>query len=345
MSFRENLQHLRAQRNMTQEQLAMLLGVSRQSVTKWEAERSYPEMDKLLKMCEIFSCSLDDLVKGDLTEKAAAPGAVALPTVPAGPPQDICGYDEHQLMMAKKIPAGIACILVFVALGFFSEGAFGLAPWNKDSILFIVFVLVGVLCGLALFIPAGMAHSSFVKAHPFVEDFYTEDDKTQARSAFARGLVLGIALIFAGAGCLFALEEIAEYYAMSLALMFIAAGVWFIVRYGMLFGRTNIAEYNQNAVGELEIEDIEGAQVSTEAKNVLFRQREQGKKRNAICDSIMIVSTIVGLALLFVPVFSSPDPSHFEPAGTSAVWFWVAWPIGGMLCGVVSLIWKAFGEK
>lgn len=36
MSFRDNLQHLRATRNMTQEQLAMLLGVSRQSVTKWE---------------------------------------------------------------------------------------------------------------------------------------------------------------------------------------------------------------------------------------------------------------------------------------------------------------------
>ena len=68
MSFRDNLQHLRAERNMTQEQLAMLLGVSRQSVTKWEAERSSPELDKLLKMCQIFDCSLDDLVQGDLTK-------------------------------------------------------------------------------------------------------------------------------------------------------------------------------------------------------------------------------------------------------------------------------------
>ena len=54
MSFRTNLQYLRAERHMTQEQLAMLLGVSRQSVTKWEAEKSYPEMDKLIKMCQIF---------------------------------------------------------------------------------------------------------------------------------------------------------------------------------------------------------------------------------------------------------------------------------------------------
>ena len=71
MGFRENLQHLRATRNMTQEQLAMLLGVSRQSVTKWEAAKSYPEMDKLLKMCQIFECSLDDLVTRELGERDA----------------------------------------------------------------------------------------------------------------------------------------------------------------------------------------------------------------------------------------------------------------------------------
>lgn len=38
MSFRDNLQHLRAAKGMTQEQLAMLLGVSRQAVTKWESD-------------------------------------------------------------------------------------------------------------------------------------------------------------------------------------------------------------------------------------------------------------------------------------------------------------------
>ena len=49
MSFRTNLQYLRAQRNMTQERLAMLLGVSRQAISKWESEKAYPEMDKLLR--------------------------------------------------------------------------------------------------------------------------------------------------------------------------------------------------------------------------------------------------------------------------------------------------------
>ena len=70
MSFRDNLQYLRATHSMTQEQLAMMVGVSRQSVTKWEAERAYPEMDKLLKLCQIFDCTLDDLVTGDLTARS-----------------------------------------------------------------------------------------------------------------------------------------------------------------------------------------------------------------------------------------------------------------------------------
>ena len=66
MSFRENLQYLRGTRNMTQEQLAMLLGVSRQAISKWESEKAYPEMDKLLMICDLFGVTLDDLVMGDV---------------------------------------------------------------------------------------------------------------------------------------------------------------------------------------------------------------------------------------------------------------------------------------
>ena len=73
MSFRTNLQYLRAQRNMTQERLAMLLGVSRQAISKWESEKAYPEMDKLLMICDLFGCTLDDLVLGDVSVSTSRP--------------------------------------------------------------------------------------------------------------------------------------------------------------------------------------------------------------------------------------------------------------------------------
>ena len=343
MSFRDNLQHLRATRNMTQEQLAMLLGVSRQSVTKWEAEKSYPEMDKLLKLCQIFECTLDDLVQGDLTGRALEPKAAS---IPAGPPTDICGYDEHQRMMAWKVPTGVATILVGIAIGLFFEGAVDLASVGARDGLFVIIVLAGILVGLAFLVPAGMDHSAFIKAHPFVEDFYTEDDRLGARKSFTVGLIMGIALIFVGIGCLVMLEEMAtENVALFFLLFFIALGVWNIIHYGMLLGRTDVAEYNRSVAEDLEVEDIVSAQLDDERREALLASKRADQKIGAVCGAIMIVATIIAFVLLFAPVLSSPDPDAFEPLGTSSAWFWAAWPIGGMICGIVTILMKAFGKQ
>ena len=344
MSFRDNLQHLRATRNMTQEQLAMLLGVSRQSVTKWEAEKSSPEMDKLLKMCQIFGCSLDDLVQGDLTDRAPEPGAA---NVPSGPPTDICGYDEHQRMMAWKVPTGIAAVLAFTGLGFLIEGRFAFTPGGDADLPMIALILLGILIGLSLCIPAGMEHNAFQKAHPYIEDFYTEDDRLRARTNMARATVAGIGLIFIGALCIMTWGERrdTEQLGLCLLLLFIAAGAWLIVRYGMLLGRTNVAEYNKSVADDLELEDLVNAQVDEARREQLLRQKRKNKKLGAVCATIMIVTTIAGLALLFGPALASPNPDAFEPEGTPAMWFWLAWPIGGLICAIVAVLWEAFGTQ
>ena len=336
MSFRNNLQHLRATRNMTQEQLAMLLGVSRQSVTKWEAEKSYPEMDKLLKICQIFECSLDDLVQGDLTGRVLDSNESV---IPSGPPTDVCGYDDHQRMLAWKIPTGIAAILIFVGVALLLEGTIALSEWNGKDGLFVILVLTGTLIGLAFLIPAGMAHS-------YIEDFYTEEDKTQARNKFTYGLIGGIACIFVGIGCMLIMESNPETEGWSyfFLLFFIALGVWNITHYGILLGRTNVAEYNKNVADELEVEDILTAQVEDEIKSTLLKRKRKNTKVGALCGVIMLFFTIVGLGLLFIPILSSPDPSNFQPEGTTAMWFWLAWVAGGLVCGIVSVIMNAFGK-
>ena len=55
MAFSENLQFIRTANSLTQEQLAEQLGVSRQSVSKWESGASFPEMDTLLMICDLYS--------------------------------------------------------------------------------------------------------------------------------------------------------------------------------------------------------------------------------------------------------------------------------------------------
>ena len=69
MTLGEKLAQARKANNMTQEQLADKLGVSRQSISKWESDVAYPETDKLICMSELFGCSLDYLLKEDITEK------------------------------------------------------------------------------------------------------------------------------------------------------------------------------------------------------------------------------------------------------------------------------------
>lgn len=67
MSFGGNLQFLRKMRNiMTQEELAAKLGVSRQTVSKWELDAAYPEMNKVMELCALFSCSMDQLIREDM---------------------------------------------------------------------------------------------------------------------------------------------------------------------------------------------------------------------------------------------------------------------------------------
>ena len=68
MKFGENLKYLRKSKKMSQEDLAEKVGVSRQSVSKWETSEAYPEMYNILCLCDIFHCHINDLVHEDFTD-------------------------------------------------------------------------------------------------------------------------------------------------------------------------------------------------------------------------------------------------------------------------------------
>ena len=62
MNFSEKLKLIRNTRNITQEQLADRLGISRQSISNWESGVAYPETEKLLKLSKELNISLDYLL-------------------------------------------------------------------------------------------------------------------------------------------------------------------------------------------------------------------------------------------------------------------------------------------
>lgn len=338
MSFRENLLHLRAAHNMTQEQLAVLLGVSRQSVTKWESDKSYPEMDKLIALCQIFDCTLDELVQGDLTDREPVPSASA---AAQAKPSDVFGYDEHMRSFADHIAGGVTCIIFGVALSVMFFSFVNLAEQfasiqlaeNLSTALSLLCIFAGVGLGLALIIPASMEHSQFVRQHPYLEDFYTEEEKSAARHAFVSQLISGIAFIFVGVLIVILLDStsLEESVGVPCMLACVAFGVGLIIRGSMTLSRTNIAAYNQSAGEVLTAHEIEASSLSPEQKQVAMKEHKSDKRIGSLCGIIMIVATIAGLVQLFVPEYHSPL-------------FWLAWPIGGLLCGIVSLLIKGFAR-
>lgn len=70
MSFAENLKQLRKEKQLSQEELAEILDVSRQAVSKWEQGIGYPEVEKLLLLSSKLHVSLDSLMETEMAQKS-----------------------------------------------------------------------------------------------------------------------------------------------------------------------------------------------------------------------------------------------------------------------------------
>lgn len=319
MSFRDNLLHLRATRNMTQEHLAMLVGVSRQSVAKWEAERSYPEMDKLIKLCEIFDCSLDELVRGDLTERASEPQLAVTTEALA---TDVVGYDEHQRSFARRMGLGVALVISATACAAFLDGVAG------ESAQAIA-LFGGIAMGLALIIPTALGHGAFMREHPYVVNFYTAEERLAASRRFGVQLVTGIALIFGGVVVgSFGGGAMSETVAGGTLLLLVALGAGLIVYAALMQARVNVEEYNISALEELSEEEIAGIVGADRAPEVLAKVR-RSKLIGAVCGIIMLVATAIALPLMF-----------WADGTDQAFWrsfFWIPWMVGGLCCAIASI--------
>ena len=68
MKFGDNLKQIRKSKNISQEELAEKLGVSRQSVSKWETGENYPSMYNIMCLCDIFKCKINNLVHESMSD-------------------------------------------------------------------------------------------------------------------------------------------------------------------------------------------------------------------------------------------------------------------------------------
>ena len=83
MSLGTNIQYLRKLNRLTQEQFAEKMNISRQTVSRWEADEVTPELDKLVELCSMFSCKLDELVRENMSFKEEIYSKVEIRKVPS----------------------------------------------------------------------------------------------------------------------------------------------------------------------------------------------------------------------------------------------------------------------
>lgn len=69
MSLGTNIQYLRKLNKLTQEQFAEKMNITRQTVSRWEADEVISELSKLVEICSAFSCKLDELVRENMSSK------------------------------------------------------------------------------------------------------------------------------------------------------------------------------------------------------------------------------------------------------------------------------------
>lgn len=121
MTLAEKIAALRGARELSQGDLAEALDVSRQSVSKWETGQSVPELDKIIKLADLFGITVDELVRdGDVPAVDASKPEAS----PAAQPETKIVYVERPRRLTRAQILGIICIVSGLVLW----GLFGYDP-------------------------------------------------------------------------------------------------------------------------------------------------------------------------------------------------------------------------
>lgn len=301
MSLGTNLQFLRKKENMTQEQLAEVLGVSRQSISKWESDSSYPETDKIMQMCDMFHCNMDTLLRGNLEETVV---------------EDTAKYDENMNRFSIMVAVGVGLAIIGAAMSNFLDG-FMIKEAIGDMVTLSFFAIA-----VFLFIISGVERSQFRKKNPCLKQFYTEEQIDSFNKKFPFIMGGGVTLIILAIIVNTGLEEIAlpkgyttELYD-GIFLVMVAVAVATLIYGGLQKTKYDIKAYNE----EIEKES------SAESQRI-------GKW----CGVVMLIATILFLISLGIEMGMGNwkiDSWRYSVVAYS----WMVFPIGGIICGIIALI-------
>lgn len=317
MILAEKIINLRKKNGWSQEELAEKLGVTRQSISKYEGAQSIPDLDKILKLSEIFGVTTDYLIKDELEEEEYAPSQMH-------ENESESDRSVHKVTMemaneylqiidwsaGKTAFATMLCILspiVLLMLGAMSEMPDYHISENAAAGIGICVLIVLIAIAVTIFILCGMK----TKKYEFMEkeDIETaygvsgmvKEKRDAYHSPYVTQLVIGITCCICSVIPLFGTLAVSEsdFYMVSavcMLLALVAIGTYFIVR----------SAAKMNAMNQL-----------LEEEDYTRQKKHENKKMSGPVMVYWLIATAIYLAWSF----------------TTNDWdrTWIIWPVVGVL--------------
>ena len=317
MILADKIINLRKKNGWSQEELAEKLGVTRQSISKYEGAQSIPDLDKILKLSEIFGVTTDYLIKDELEEEEYAPSQMQ-------ENESESDRSVHKVTMemaneylqiidwsaGKTAFATMLCILspiVLLMLGAMSEMPDYHISENAAAGIGICVLIVLIAIAVTIFILCGMK----TKKYEFMEkeDIETaygvsgmvKEKRDAYHSMYVTQLVIGITCCICSVIPLFGTLAVSEsdFYMVSavcMLLTLVAIGTYFIVR----------SAAKMNAVNQL-----------LEEEDYTRQKKHENKKMSGPVMVYWLIATAIYLAWSF----------------TTNDWdrTWIIWPVVGVL--------------
>ena len=252
MLLSEKIMQLRKKNGWSQEELAQQLDVSRQSVSKWEAGGSIPDLNKILKMSEIFNVSTDYLLKDEIEDDL---GKIQVPEVEQYEEKKVTAEMANEYMslcksQGKRISIGtVLCILsptILILLAALSDSK--LIGLSEDAAAGIgLLVLIGLI-GVAVYIFISSGH--VMEKYEFIEkvridlEYGVQGIVKERRKTFSEqyhfNLTLGIMLCILSIVPIFIClvvnaSDLMYCIAVDALLVIVAIGVQRIITVGMMW--------------------------------------------------------------------------------------------------------------
>lgn len=317
MILADKIINLRKKNGWSQEELAEKLGVTRQSVSKYEGAQSIPDLDKILKLSEIFGVTTDYLIKDELEEEEYAPSQMQ-------ENESESDRSVHKVTMemaneylqiidwsaGKTAFATMLCILspiVLLMLGAMSEMPNYHISENAAAGIGICVLIVLIAIAVTIFILCGMK----TKKYEFMEkeDIETvygvsgmvKEKRDAYHSPYVTQLVIGITCCICSVIPLFGTLAVSEsdFYMVSavcMLLTLVAIGTYFIVR----------SAAKMNAMNQL-----------LEEEDYTRQKKHENRKMSGPVTVYWLIATAIYLAWSF----------------TTNDWdrTWIIWPVVGVL--------------